>query len=72
MQAGPEHVVDVTPLVGQARHEPPHERWFAGHVAGTQTPFCSSKSTAHVAATQVSFAPHVVVATPVVGHVAQT
>jgi hypothetical protein len=42
MHAGPEQVVLTTPLVGQARQLPPHERWPAGHCTGWQLPLTSA------------------------------
>lgn len=71
MHAGPEQVVLATFVVGQVRHAPPHERPVPEHVTGWHAPFTSAKSRAQVAATQVSPTPHCVVATPVVGQVAQ-
>jgi hypothetical protein len=71
MQAGPEHVVVATPLVGQGRQAPPHERWLGGQVAGRHVPLNSSQSAAQAVATQVSLGPHAVAATAVVGPGAQ-
>lgn len=38
MHAGPLQAVLTTPLLGQVRQVPPHERCPLGQVAGTHTP----------------------------------